>query len=114
MKLLNVDIFQSVINFFETIKTNFSLEYLLYIFVGLEVLTIIVFSIVAHNVYEMRLTRAVDKINAYLYEVQYINESNLIEFNNMMKRVPKTLRYHWQQYMLNRDKAPSEYMSVVN
>ena len=114
MKLLNIDIFQSVINFFETIKTNFSLEYLLYIFVGLEVLTIIVFSIVAHNVYEMRLTRAVDKINAYLYEVQYINESNLIEFNNMMKRVPKTLRYHWQQYMLNRDKAPSEYMSVVN
>lgn len=114
MKLLNVDIFQSIINFFETIKTNFSLEYLLYIFVGLEVLTIIVFSIVAHNVYEMRLTRAVDKINAYLYEVQYINESNLIEFNNMMKRVPKTLRYHWQQYMLNRDKAPSEYMSVVN
>lgn len=114
MKLLNIDIFESVINFFETIKLNFSLEYLLYIFVGLEVLTIIVFSIIAHNVYEIRLTRAVDKINAYLYDVQYINESNLIEFNNMMKRVPKTLRYHWQQYMLNRDKAPSEYMSVVN
>ncbi len=114
MKLLNIDIFQSVINFFETIKTNFSLEYLLYIFIGLEILTIIVFSIIAHNVYEMRLTRAIDKINAYLYDVQYINESNLIEFNNMMKRVPKTLRYHWQQYMLNRDKAPSEYMSVVN
>lgn len=114
MKLLNIDIFQSVINFFETIKLNFSLEYLLYIFVGLEVLTIIIFSIITHNVYEIRLTRAVDKINAYLYDVQYINESNLIEFNNMMKRVPKTLRYHWQQYMLNRDKAPSEYMSVVN
>ena len=84
MKLLNVDIFQSVINFFETIKTNFSLEYLLYIFVGLEVLTIIVFSIVAHNVHEMRLTRAVDKINAYLYEVQYINEDE-IDYENREK-----------------------------
>jgi hypothetical protein len=58
--------------------------------------------------------RAVDKLNAYLYHVQYIDDSNLIEFNNRMKRVPKTLRYHWQQYMLYREKSPSFYMSVEN
>lgn len=112
--LLGLDILKSVVNFFQTIKETLSLDYLLYIFVGLEILTIIVFAIVIRCSYEIKLTKAIDKINGYLYDKQYINESNLIEFNKLMKRVPKTLRYHWQQYMLNREKAPSEYMSVEN
>lgn len=114
MKFLGLDVIQSLVNFFQTLKESLSLDYLLYIFLGLEILTIAIFSIVSHCTYELKLTRAVDKINGYLYEKQYINESNLIEFNRMMKRVPKTLRYHWQQYMLNREKAPSEYMSIEN
>lgn len=114
MKYLGADLFQNIVAFFQSARESISLEYLLYIFVGIEILTIIVFCFIVHNVYELKLIRAVDKINAYLYEVQYINENNLIEFNNMMKRVPKTLRYHWQQYMLNRDKNPSYYMSVEN
>ena len=31
-----------------------------------------------------------------------------------MKKVPKTLRYHWQQYMLYREHSPSYYMSIEN
>ena len=114
MRFLGIDIFQTVINFFQTIREGITLDYFLYIFIGLELLTVLIFVFIVHNVYELKLLRAIDKINAYLYEVKYINESNLIEFNNMMKRVPKTLRYHWQQYMLNRDKKPSHYMSVEN
>ena len=114
MKYFTADVFQSIISFFESLKSGISLENLLFIFVGLEILTIITFVIIVHNVYELRLVRAIDKINMYLYEVKTINESNLVEFNNLMKRVPKTLRYHWQQYMLNRDKNPSFYMSVEN
>ena len=114
MKYLGADLFQNIVVFFQSARESISLEYLLYIFAGIELLTIIIFCFIVHNVYELKLIRAVDKINAYLYEVQYINENNLIEFNNMMKRVPKTLRYHWQQYMLNREKNPSYYMSVEN
>ena len=114
MKYLGADFFQSLVVFFQSARESLSLEYLLYIFIAIEALTILVFSFIVHNLYELKLVRAVDKINAYLYEVKYINENNLIEFNNMMKRVPKTLRYHWQQYMLNREKNPSYYMSVEN
>ncbi len=114
MKFLGVEILQSIISYFETIRDSISLEYLLYIFIGIEVLTILVFAFIIHNVYELKLMRSVDKLNAYLYSVQYIDEKNLIEFNNMMKRVPKTLRYHWQQYMLYREKSPSHYMSIEN
>lgn len=114
MKFLGADILQTIVYFFESIRDILSLEYLLYIFVGLEVLTIIIFIILTYYVYELRLLRTIDKLNEYLYNVQYINESNLIEFNKMMKRVPKTLRYHWQQYMLYREKNPSYYMSIEN
>ena len=31
-----------------------------------------------------------------------------------MKKVPKVLRYHWQQYMLYREQSPSFYMSSNN
>lgn len=114
MKFLGAEIFQSIIAFFQTLRGTISLEYIMYIFVGLEILTIIFFIFVVNNVYEVRLMRAIDKLNAYLYNVQYIDDSNLIEFNNKMKRVPKTLRYYWQQYMLYREKAPSYYMSIEN
>jgi hypothetical protein len=114
VKFLGVEILETIISFFQTIRNSLALEYLLYIFVGLEILTIIIFIFVVYNVYELKLMRAIDKLNAYLYHVQYIDDSNLIEFNNRMKRVPKTLRYHWQQYMLYREKMPSYYMSVEN
>ena len=114
MKFLGADILQTIVYFFESLRDVLSLEYLLYLFVGLEVLTIIIFIVITYYVYELRLLRTIDKLNEYLYNVQYINESNLIEFNRMMKRVPKTLRYHWQQYMLYREKNPSYYMSIEN
>ncbi len=114
MEVLKAGIFESFVIFFQSIQGGLSLNGLFYLFIGLEILSIIIFIFIVNNVYEFRLVKAIDKINAYLYEVQYINENNLIEFNNLMKRVPKVLRYHWQQYMLNRDNNPSYYMSVKN
>ncbi|MEG1499882.1 MAG: hypothetical protein RR400_02305, partial [Clostridia bacterium] len=75
---------------------------------------IIYFAIKSHFAYEMRLIRSIDRINIYLLNNSYVNETNLIEFNKKMKKVPKILRYHWQQYMLFREKAPSFYMSTNN
>ena len=111
---LGVNIFNSIVEFFQNVGETLTLEYMLYGFIALEVLLIIAFSIIIHNVYELKLIRAIDKINGYLYNNQYIDETNLIEFNNKMKKVPKTLRYHWQQYMLYREHSPSYYMSIEN
>lgn len=111
---LGINIFSTIVEFFQNVGEVFTMEYMLYGFLGLEVLMIIIMSIVIHNTYELKLIRAVDKINGYLYNFQYIDESNLIEFNNKMKKVPKTLRYHWQQYMLYREHSPSYYMSIEN
>ncbi|MBO4412982.1 MAG: hypothetical protein J5779_03105, partial [Clostridia bacterium] len=107
-------IFNTIVEFFKNIGNVLNLEYMLYAFVGVEVLMVIIFSIMASQVYEIKLLRAVDKINAYLYHNPYIEETNLIEFNNKMKKVPKVLRYHWQQFMLYREKSPSYYMSIEN
>lgn len=107
-------VFDTVVNFFQNIGNFLSLEYMLYTFVGIELFMVLIFAILASRVYEIRLLRAVDKINAYLYHNPYIEETNLIEFNNKMKKVPKVLRYHWQQFMLYREKSPSYYMSIEN
>ena len=113
MQLL-ANVFSSIVEFFKNAGEVFTWDYMLYGFLALEVLMIIIVSIIIHNTYELKLIRAVDKINGYLYNFQYIDESNLIEFNNKMKKVPKTLRYHWQQYMLYREHSPSYYMSIEN
>lgn len=113
-------LFDGIFNFVETYlrsignNTTKNLDILFYVFVGVELLFVIYFLIKSHFAYQFRLIRSIDKINIYLLNNSYINENNLIEFNKKMKRVPKTFRYHWQQYMLYREQAPSFYMSSTN
>lgn len=114
-KLLFDGVFNFVETYFKGIGNSMkNLDILFYAFVGLELLFAIYFLIKSHFAYQFRLIRAIDKINIYLLNNSYINENNLIEFNKKMKKVPKTLRYHWQQYMLYREQAPSFYMSSSN
>ena len=63
--------------------------------------------------YEKKMLRSVRKLNSFFSKNPNITEQTLIIFNNKMKMVPKNLRYCWQEYMLYRDKAPSDYMDVV-
>lgn len=114
-KLLFDGIFNFVETYFKGIGNSMkNLDILFYVFVGLELLFVIYFLVKSHFAYQFRLIRAIDKINIYLLNNSYINENNLIEFNKKMKKVPKTLRYHWQQYMLYREQSPSFYMSSNN
>ena len=114
-KLLFDGIFNFVETYFRGIGNSMkNLDILFYVFVGLELLFVIYFLVKSHFAYQFRLIRAIDKINIYLLNNSYINENNLIEFNKKMKKVPKTLRYHWQQYMLYREQSPSFYMSSNN
>lgn len=62
----------------------------------------------------MRVVKKLVKLNSWLSKNQYIDSNNLLEFNDIMKRMPKLLRYYWHQYMLYREKEPSYYMSAYN
>ena len=64
--------------------------------------------------YESRLLKCVTGFNRYFKANPLINEDNLVEVNQRFKQVPKTLRYCWTEYMLNRDRQPSEYINTVN
>ena len=60
--------------------------------------------------YEMRLSHSIDKINAYLYKHPDISEENVVEFNEIMKSVPKQMRTQWQLFMLYREGTASSYL----
>ncbi len=110
----DVHVFQLVAEFLGRLMNIITMEYLLYGAVGLLVLLWLISIIRTRHSYELRMVKSLTKINKYLQKNPYIKEDNLIEFNNKMKSVPQTLRYCWQEYMLNRDKLPSEYMNVSN
>jgi hypothetical protein len=88
---------------------------------GLAVGAIIVFAVIVVSSIlsttfsiEIQTNKAVNKINSYLEKKPFVNDENLVEFNRLMKAIPKPMRYQWQQYMLNRDKAPSEFITQSN
>ena len=87
--------------------------YILIAGVGLVLIAIIITLIRTAFTYEVRILRAVNKMNKYFQKNPQITEENIVEINNRFKRVPKNMRYAWQQYMLNRDKLPSEYLNTV-
>ena len=63
--------------------------------------------------YESKLLRHVSGFNKYFKKNPFINEDNLVEVNQKFKQVPKVLRYCWHEYMLNRDRQPSEYINSL-
>lgn len=91
---------------------------------GLQLIALIAFGVFALGVvicvilitrtYESRLLKCVSGFNKYFKKNPYINDDNLVEVNQRFKGVPKTLRYCWTEYMLNRDRQPSEYINSVS
>lgn len=114
---MNLGIVQTIWNAFSDLVTSIvDINVIFYIGVGFLLLMSIFFFIRVRTSYEYKLEKASDKLNEWLFRHQNITENNLVEFNNIMKEknTPKILRKYWQQYMLYRDKAPSEYMSTYN
>ena len=112
-----LDTVQTIWNFIQNLVSSIlTVDRIFYIGVGFALLMIIFFFIKSSLSYEVKLSRTVDRLNDWLGKNRNITASNLIEFNNLIKdrRSPKILRKHWQQYMLYRDKLPSEYMSAYN
>lgn len=63
---------------------------------------------------ESQAYKAVTKINEYLAKNPFITDDNLVEFNRIMMKAPKTLRFQWQRYIINRDKKPSDFLTEEN
>lgn len=84
------------------------------IFIAIEVLFVALFSLKTVYSYEARLRRSIDKLNNWLFKNKRIDQSNLKEFNELIKKAPKRLTYYWQQYVLFREGDPSNYLSREN
>ena len=110
-----LSIIENISGFIYRITTNgLSSDLIFYLGVGFTVFMVLFFMIKSRYAYEGRLERALENINRWLYTHQQIDESNLVEFNKLIKKAPRLLRYHWQQFMLYREHEPSNYMSVYN
>ncbi len=108
-------VIENISDFIYQITTNgLTSDLIFYIGLGFIIFMVLFFMIKSRYAYEGRLERSLEKINRWLFVHQQIDESNLVEFNNMIKKTPRLLRYHWQQYMLYREHEPSFYMSMYN
>ena len=101
-------------SFFVTLASSISYNALFFVGLGLEVFFILLFGILTHFSYESRMRRSLDKLNRWLFTHKTLDKENIKEFNDMVKTAPKRLAVNWQQYILYREKAPSQYMSAEN
>lgn len=115
------NLIDNILNVFKTIggfagggSETAGLQYVFFISLAVFILGIVVCCVLISRTYESRLLRSVTGFNRYFKKNPFINEDNLVEVNNKFKQVPKTLRYSWQEYMLNRDRQPSEYINSVS
>ena len=109
-----LDIFGTIINAIGEVASMIGIGWLAVIGLGLLALLIIISFLVTQFSIELKTARAVAKINKYLELNPFVNEDNLVEFNKLMKRIPAPMRLQWQQYMVNRDKRPSEFFTDDN
>lgn len=109
-----LDVFSTIINALGELTSTIGLSWLAVIGLGLAMLTIIISFIVTQFSIEMKTARAVIKINKYLELNPFVNDDNLVEFNKLMKHIPQPMRIQWQQYMVNRNKKPSEFFTDEN
>lgn len=109
-----MNIYNSITAFLKDLGNYITFDYLAYAGLGLLFLVLLISVIRTGKTYEVRLLKQITKLNKYFAKNPAINDENIVEINNKMKAVPKTLRACWQEYMLNRDKDPSEYINTVS
>lgn len=102
----------AIIEFFKSMVSSMSLDVI--IFVSIGVLAVIFVTAIVRLIwcYENRAIRQMHRINRYLRENPKINDSNLVEFHNKMRKLPRRFRDRWQLFMLEREGSPSRYMTV--
>lgn len=102
-------------NIFSGIGTAISNNAVVVILCLTLLLILIVYRTIRNRFTTESLTyRAITKLNEYLARNPFITEDNLVEFNRLMMNSPKTIRFQWQRYIVNREKKPSEFLSEEN
>ena len=115
MSVFNLlDIEGGIRAFFSSLSVSLSFNLMFIIGLSLELVLILFFIIKSYYSYEIRTTKALDRLNKWLFINKKLTTDNIKEFTNLVKTGPKRLSYNWQQYILYREKAPSKYMTVEN
>ena len=109
-----LDIEGGIRSFFSSLSVSLSFNLMFIIGLSIEAAIILFFVIKSLFAYEMRATRSLDKLNKWLFVNKKLTTENIKEFTNLVKKGPKRLSYNWQQYILYREKAPSQYMTIEN
>ena len=109
-----LDIFGSIIDTLGNLTASLGFAWLVIIGLSLVLLTVIIGFICTQFSIELKTLRATNRLNKYLELNPFVTEDNLVEFNKLMKRIPSTMRKQWQQFMVSRDKKPSEFFSEQN
>lgn len=109
-----LDIESGIRSFFASLGASLQFDLIFIIALALEFVVIILFALRVRFSYEMRTTKALDRLNRWLFVNKKLTTDNIKEFTNLVKGMPKRIAYNWQQFILYREKAPSEYLNVDN
>ena len=101
-----------IFNFFSSSLRGIDYDVIFGIGVGLLAVFFIIGFFRALFCYESKTLRGLYKINKYLLQNPAINESNLVAFHNLIKKMPSKIRDRWQLYVLERDGLPSRYLTT--
>ena len=109
-----LDIEGGIRSFFASLAASLTFDLLFAIGIIAQLVVVLFFIIKTSFAYELRTTRILDKLNKWLFVNKKLTTDNIKEFTTLIKKGPKRLSYNWQQYILYREKAPSEYLTVEN
>lgn len=108
-------IYNTFVNIFTSIGQAFSSNVVISILTFAILLILIIYRVVKNKfTTEVVTYKAISKINEYLAKNPFITEENLVEFNRLMMKCPKTIRFQWQRYIINRNKKPSDFLNEEN
>ena len=100
--------------FFVTIGKNIGDSGVYILAIVLLVVTLAAVIGLAYYSDEFKTGKSISSLNDYLMKNQYIDSENLVEFNRLMKKIPKPMREQWQRYMISREDAPSKFINNKN
>jgi len=104
----------SLKSFFSQLTAALGFDLLFVLALVIEIFFIFLFVLRSVYSYESRLRKGLDKANNWLFKNKKIDQSNIKEFNEIIKKGPRRLVYYWQQFILYREKEPTRYLSLDN
>ncbi len=109
-----LDVLSSFIEAIGNLVSTIGLGWVSVISLILLLLTVVISFVCVQHSIEVKTLKAVNRINKYLEKNPFVNEENLVEFNKLMKHIPAPMRREWQEYMVSRDKKPSDFLTEYN